>query len=127
MKAHLLIGLLVLFSLLLIGCERPVEESKSPLYSYLEQKFSQSSKATVESVTDNEGILTIQLYSLGIGDIKDVAIDVAIVLNQHMEISFTKINIQYQQEQISFTKEIFDKYRTGQINDIKFMESLYIS
>ncbi|MBD3361472.1 hypothetical protein GF358_01640 [Candidatus Woesearchaeota archaeon] len=98
--------------------------TEHPLKLYLEQKFSQSSGASIESVDDSLGILTIKLSSLGVGDIGSVAIDVAITLNRHPEISFSKVNIIYQQEQASFTKEIFDKYRTGQINDIQFMESL---
>lgn len=125
-KAFLIITLLI-FAIFITGCGNTSDNTaptKPPLHNYLEQKFSQSSGASIGSVTVDNGVINIQLSSLAIGDIKDVAIDVAIVLNRHPEISFSKVNLIYQQTQVSFTKEIFNKYKTGQINDIQFMESL---
>lgn len=126
MKQLILISILLVF---LIGCtqtQQPEIEQKPDkpeLQIYLEQKFSKSSESVIDSVTVDNNIINIELYSQKYS-IDETAIDVAIVLNRNPKFIFDNVIIKYKNEQASFTKTLFDQYTTGQINDLQFIQKL---
>lgn len=103
-------------------------ESKSEKFSDLkngiDEKFKKSSNAILKSIDEDKGSLTILLEKDGYGsdgDLYIVAIDVAISINRlKTPLDFKSIKIIGEKEEFTFTKEIYEKYKSGQINDSQF-------
>lgn len=99
-------------------------EKFSELKKGLDEKFKKSSNAIIKSITEDKENYSILLEKDGYGadgDLYIVAIDVAVTINKlNSSLDFKSIRIKGEKEEFVFTKEIYEKYKSGQINDSQF-------
>ncbi len=92
------------------------------LESLLKKQFNSSSKTKIKNVSTNNNKIVIQLT--GTDNLGPIAIDIALVLNHNLDISFNSVEIKNESEAVIFNKDLFNSYRTGQINDLEFMNAI---
>jgi len=105
-------------------------EQETILAKEIQEKFNTSTKAKVRSIAIRDGIIEIKILDLGSQSDKGeyetlpiVGVDVAVVLNRNIDkYSFKKVYVVGNEQSFQFTKELFNKYRSGEINDLEFQE-----
>lgn len=99
-----------------------------------EEKFNQSSKATIKEFNYSDGNIILKLSDYPTYNNEDkeglnlVVIDVVIAINRNIEKfkDLKQAEVYGKNYKIFFTRELFDKYATGKINDIQFMSEYKI-
>lgn len=108
------------------------QENIQPNNNYrniFEEKFNQNSKATIKEFNYSDGniILSLKDYPTHNNedkkDLHSVIVDVAIVINRNTEKfkDVKQVEVYGKNYKIFFTRELFEQYATGKINDIQFM------
>lgn len=98
--------------------------STDTIRSAISEKFSQSSKGIVKSIAEENGYIKVVASKGGIGDENEIIIDTAVALNRvNSNISKWKnVSITFNNKTYSFTRQDFDTFRTGKINDSQFLQ-----
>lgn len=99
-----------------------------------DEKFNQSSKATIKEFNYSDGniILSLTDYPAHSNEDKEdlhpVIVDIAIVINRNTEKfkDLKQVEVYGRNYKIFFTRELFEQYTTGKINDIQFMNEYKI-
>jgi hypothetical protein len=89
-------------------------------------KFSQSSKGILKSVELKNGHIKVTASKAGLGDANDITIDTAIALNRinNNIAKWKSVAVVVNSKTLSFTRNDFDAFRAGKINDPQFIKRL---
>jgi hypothetical protein len=98
--------------------------STDTIRSAISEKFSQSSKAILNSVAEENGYIEVVASKGGIGDENEIIIDAAVALSRvNSNVSrWEKVSIVFNNKTYSFIRQDFDTFRAGKINDSQFLK-----
>jgi hypothetical protein len=100
--------------------------STDTIRSAISEKFSQSSKAIVKSIAEENGYIKVVASKGGIGEENEIIIDTAVALNRvNGDVGKWKnVSITFNSKTYSFTRQDFDTFRAGKINDSQFLKRI---
>lgn len=89
-------------------------------------KFAQSSKGVLKSVELKASDIKVVASKGGIGDESDIVIDTAVALNRvnNNIRNWKNVSVSVGNRIFSFTRQDFDDFRSGKINDQQFLKRL---
>ena len=105
------------------GYSNPEHLDRETIYSAIKTKFGQSSEGIIKTVSIDGKQMKVTVDYGKYRDASDIIIDVAVALHRiDGQISkWNRVTIVFPQTSRTFSRNTFEKYRAGTINDLQFL------